>query len=112
MISIIQYLNEETEDEKLKKVERDNIKMSTLGGTGAALGWMLGHHDEILDMVKKEPGSAVLPAGILAAGAGIGALMGTGGNAVSRYLRKRKQAKEEDQKRIVREILKEKNKGK
>lgn len=84
--------------------------MGALSGGTVAITKLLKHHDEVSKMVQEEPVSALLPAAIVASGVGIGALSGAAINSFEDYRDKRKQAKIEEQKRIMREVLKEKKK--
>ncbi len=111
MISIIKYLNENEETVPTlsrEQTKKANVRLSALFGAGMAGTRMLRNYKEIGDSIEKEKASAIMIPALLATGAVVGAGVGHLGNKVNDYLDKRKQAKIEEQKRIMREVLKEK----
>ena len=113
MISIVNYLFETKETVppppfSKEQINKANVRMSALFGAGVAGGRMLRNYKEIGDSIEKEKASAIMIPALLATGAVVGAGVQHLGNKVNDYLDKRKQAKIEEQKRIMREVLKEK----
>jgi len=91
-----------------EQINKATVRIAALFGAGVAGGRMLLNYKEIGDSIEKEKASAIMIPALLATGAVVGAGVQHLGNKVNDYLDKRKQAKIEEQKRIMREVLKEK----